>query len=254
MNANFAAFLYLVSGVLFIMVLAEARSLGIEVLSGQSVVNTSGKLRISSISVARNGGGAARKIAVDALLVSAGWTPSVHLFSQSRGKVTFDAATERFLPGTYAQECLSVGACNGTDDLQATIDEALAAGELAARAAGAEGGVQVALSGRNAFEWTGGMGRGRSRENAAAADEHTAKAVRGRHLDSLLNDLAVVVAAIAADHQRLAFEAIKRVEDRLDEVLGIIFLLENRNFLAQARGARLLVAIRIGGDGSCHLS
>lgn len=139
------------------MVLAEARSLGIEVLSGQSVVNTSGKLRISSISVARNGGGAARKIAVDALLVSAGWIPSVHLFSQSRGKVTFDAATERFLPGTYAQECLSVGACNGTDDLQATIDEALAAGELAARAAGAEGGVQVALSGRNAFEWTGGM-------------------------------------------------------------------------------------------------
>lgn len=114
------------------MVLAEARSLGIEVLSGQSVVNTSGKLRISSISVARNGGGAARKIAVDALLVSAGWIPSVHLFSQSRGKVTFDAATERFLPGTYAQECLSVGACNGTDDLQATIDEALAAGELAA--------------------------------------------------------------------------------------------------------------------------
>ncbi|RVK83786.1 FAD-dependent oxidoreductase, partial [Sinorhizobium meliloti] len=139
------------------MVLAEARSLGIEVLSGHSVVNTAGKLRIASMSVARNGGGASRKIAVDALLVSAGWTPSVHLFSQSRGKVTFDAATERFLPGTYAQECLSVGACNGTDDLQATIDEALAAGELAARAAGAEGGAQVALSGRNAFEWTGGM-------------------------------------------------------------------------------------------------
>ncbi|RVK47999.1 FAD-dependent oxidoreductase, partial [Sinorhizobium meliloti] len=93
------------------MVLAEARSLGIEVLSGHSVVNTAGKLRIASMSVARNGGGASRKIAVDALLVSAGWTPSVHLFSQSRGKVTFDAATERFLPGTYAQECLSVGAC-----------------------------------------------------------------------------------------------------------------------------------------------
>ncbi|HXV30287.1 MAG TPA: sarcosine oxidase subunit alpha family protein, partial [Sinorhizobium sp.] len=138
-------------------VLAEAQSLGIEVLTGHSVVNTSGKLRIASINVARNGGGGARKIAVDALLVSAGWTPSVHLFSQSRGKVKFDAATERFLPGTYAQDCLSIGACNGTDELQATIDEALAAGELAARAAGAEGGAQVTLSGQNAFEWTGGM-------------------------------------------------------------------------------------------------
>ncbi|APG85881.1 sarcosine oxidase subunit alpha [Sinorhizobium americanum CCGM7] len=138
-------------------VLEKARELGIEVLKGHSVVNTTGKLRIASITVARNGGSGGRKIAVDALLVSAGWTPSVHLFSQSRGKVKFDAETERFLPGTYAQDCLSIGACNGTDDLQATIDEALAAGELAARAAGAEGGAQVALTGQNAFDWTGGM-------------------------------------------------------------------------------------------------
>ncbi|AUX77915.1 sarcosine oxidase subunit alpha [Sinorhizobium fredii] len=138
-------------------VLEKARELGIEVLKGHSVVNTTGKLRIASITVARNGGSGARKIAVDALLVSAGWTPSVHLFSQSRGKVKFDAETERFLPGTYAQDCLSIGACNGTDDLQATIDEALAAGELAARASGAEGGAQVTLTGQNAFEWTGGM-------------------------------------------------------------------------------------------------
>ncbi|MBZ7923298.1 sarcosine oxidase subunit alpha [Ensifer adhaerens] len=138
-------------------VLAEARKLGIEVLTGHSVIKAGGKLRVNSISVARNGGGSARKIAVDALLVSAGWTPSVHLFSQSRGKVKFDAATQRFLPGTYLQDCLSIGACNGTDDLQATIDEALAAGELTARAAGAEGGAQVALSGENRFGWTGGM-------------------------------------------------------------------------------------------------
>lgn len=79
-------------------VLEEARALGIDVLAGQSVVNTSGRLRISSMTVARNGGGSPRKIAVDALLVSAGWTPSVHLFSQSRGKVAFDAESQRFLP------------------------------------------------------------------------------------------------------------------------------------------------------------
>ncbi|MEI2301369.1 sarcosine oxidase subunit alpha [Ensifer sp. MJa1] len=138
-------------------VLAEARKLGIEVLTGHSVIKAGGKLRVNSISVARNGGGSARKFAVDALLVSAGWTPSVHLFSQSRGKVKFDAATQRFLPGTYLQDCLSIGACNGADDLQATIDEALAAGELTARAAGAEGGTQVTLSGENRFGWTGGM-------------------------------------------------------------------------------------------------
>ena len=138
-------------------VLAEARALGIEVLAGHSVVDTKGKLRVSSMSVARNGGGSARSIPVDALLMSAGWTPSVHLFSQSRGKVAYDAASGRFLPGTYAQDCLSVGSCNGTDGLQATIEESLAAGELMARATGHEGGAKVELSGENAFEWTGGM-------------------------------------------------------------------------------------------------
>ncbi|MEZ2128377.1 MULTISPECIES: sarcosine oxidase subunit alpha [unclassified Sinorhizobium] len=138
-------------------VFAEARSLGIEVLAGHSVINTAGRLRISSMSVVRNGGGSARKIAVDAMLVSAGWTPSVHLFSQSRGKVKFDAESQRFLPGTYVQDCLSVGACNGTDGLQETIEESLAAGELTAQAVGKAAGSKIALSGEQAFTWTGGM-------------------------------------------------------------------------------------------------
>jgi sarcosine oxidase subunit alpha len=138
-------------------VLAEARKLGIEVLTGHSVVDTKGKLRVSAMSVARNGGGSARWISIDALLMSAGWTPSVHLFSQSRGKVAYDAASGRFLPGTYAQDCLSVGSCNGTDGLQATIEESLAAGELMARATGNENGAKVELRGESAFEWTGGM-------------------------------------------------------------------------------------------------
>jgi len=138
-------------------VLAEARSLGIEVLTGHAVIDTAGKLRVSSMSVVRNGGGSPRKIAIDALLVSAGWTPSVHLFSQSRGKVKFEPETERFLPGTYAQECLSVGACNGTDDLQQTIEESLAAGELMAQASGKQASGKISISAEQAFQWTGGM-------------------------------------------------------------------------------------------------
>lgn len=126
--------------------LAEARGLGISVLSGHSVTDTGGRLRISSMTVARNGGGDARKIAVDALIVSAGWTPSVHLFSQSRGKLRFDDVNQRFLPNIYAQDCVSVGGCNGTDDLAELIDEAIVAG-----------GGSIALAGENRFEWTGGM-------------------------------------------------------------------------------------------------
>ncbi len=138
-------------------VLAEARSLGIDVLVGHGVVDTAGRLRIKSMTVRRNGGGASRKIEVDALLVSAGWTPSVHLFSQSRGKLKFDAVNDRFLPDVYAQECVSVGTCNGTDDLQAILDEASSAGAAMAAAAGAAGAAPVQLSGSNVFDWTGGM-------------------------------------------------------------------------------------------------
>lgn len=127
-------------------VLAEARKLGIDVLTGHAVVDTAGRLRISSMTVARNGNFDRRKIKVDALIVSAGWTPSVHLFSQSRGKLKFDEANQRFVPDIYAQNSVSVGACNGTDDLAELIDEAITAG-----------GGSVVVSGENRFDWTGGM-------------------------------------------------------------------------------------------------
>ncbi|CAN7299596.1 sarcosine oxidase subunit alpha [Phyllobacterium sp. LjRoot231] len=125
----------------------EARSLGIEVLTGHAVFSAGGKRRVSSMSIQPTRGGNERKVAVDALIMSGGWTPSVHLFSQSRGKVAWDAANERFLPGTYAQDCVSIGACNGTDGLQATLDEALAAG----------GGKATPVVATGGTDWIGGM-------------------------------------------------------------------------------------------------
>lgn len=118
----------------------EARALGIEVHPGRVVTHASGRMRVSSIAVEPKAGGAARSIRVDALITSAGWTPSLHLFSQSRGKVSFDVAGKRFLPGEAAQDCVCVGACNGTDDLDDAIAEASAAGHAAARAAGVKAG------------------------------------------------------------------------------------------------------------------
>ena len=79
------------------------------------------------------------------------------MFSQSRGKVAYDFESQRFLPGTYAQDCLSVGACNGTNDLQATIEESLAAGELMSNASGFTAAQKIEVHGANAFAWTGGM-------------------------------------------------------------------------------------------------
>jgi len=114
-------------------IIDEARSLGIEIHGGRAVVRVGGKLRVSSMTVQPKNGGGERTIPVDAVLMSAGWTPSVHLFSQSRGKVAFNDEVKRFLPGTYAQDCVSAGACNGTDGLSACLDEAYAAGVKAAK-------------------------------------------------------------------------------------------------------------------------
>ncbi len=80
--------------------------------------------------------GRERKVACDALLMSGGWTPSVHLFSQSRGKLVFDEALQLFKPGASAQRERSVGACNATFDLAGALVEGDAAGRAAASAAG----------------------------------------------------------------------------------------------------------------------
>ena len=137
--------------------LSKAADLGIVVMTGHSVTNTKGARRISSMTVERNGGGGGRSIAVDALIMSAGWTPSVHMFSQSRGKVAWDAASERFLPGDYAQDCASVGACNGTDGLQDSIDEAVDAGLQAAKSAGGKRSAKPKLKAEGGGDWSGGM-------------------------------------------------------------------------------------------------
>lgn len=118
----------------------EARALGIALYPGRVVTHAGGGRQVSSIAIAPKTGGAVRNVRVDAVLTSAGWTPSLHLFSQSRGKVVFDAAGKRFLPGDSAQDCVCVGACNGTDDLDDTLAEAFAAGHAAARAAGLKPG------------------------------------------------------------------------------------------------------------------
>ncbi|MBL8581858.1 MAG: sarcosine oxidase subunit alpha [Rhizobiaceae bacterium] len=135
----------------------EARSLGIEINHGRAVVRTAGKLRVSSMTIRPKNGGAERTIAVDALLMSAGWTPSVHLFSQSRGRLAFDAESRRFLPSDYAQDCVAVGACNGTETLEATVAEASKAGEQAAKAAGGKTAKAVAPKVDASESWAGGM-------------------------------------------------------------------------------------------------
>ncbi len=92
-----------------------AQAAGIEVVAGAEILGADGRLRVNAVRIKHHGG--ERKVACDALLMSGGWTPSVHLFSQSRGKLVFDEALQLFKPGASAQRERSAGACNATFDL-----------------------------------------------------------------------------------------------------------------------------------------
>ena len=80
--------------------------------------------------------GEGEKIDCDLLAVSGGWNPTVHLHSQSGGKMQFDEGLGTFVPGELVQSERSVGACAGVFDLASCIREGFAAGAQAARGAG----------------------------------------------------------------------------------------------------------------------
>jgi sarcosine oxidase, subunit alpha len=105
-----------------------ARESGLDVRIGTGVVATSGRLRITHATLSSG-----ETIACDTLLMCGGWTPSVHLFSQSRGKLRFDEVLGAFLPSTSTVAARSVGACNGSFSLASCLEQGYAAGDSAAR-------------------------------------------------------------------------------------------------------------------------
>ncbi len=106
----------------------QADELGIRIVTGAAITATKGRLRVNQISWAKHDGSEAESLEVDALITSAGWTPSLHMYSQSRGKPQWDDDLQRFIPGVSPQDCVSIGGCNGTDLLaDIFVEAALAA-------------------------------------------------------------------------------------------------------------------------------
>lgn len=98
--------------------LAEAaRALGIPVHLSSTITGTKGHLRVKSVSIGTltpdGGVRAAGNLPCDLVLMSGGFTPVVHLFSQSRGRLAWNEALKAFLPGEHVPNQRSVGAAAG---------------------------------------------------------------------------------------------------------------------------------------------
>jgi sarcosine oxidase, subunit alpha len=117
----------------------RARAAGIDVRPATVVTAIRGRLRVRSASLARAAGGrlgTAETVACDLVLMSGGFTPSVHLFSQSRGKLVYDDALQAYVPGASVERERSVGGCRGVYDLAKVLNDGFAGGKSAAEAAG----------------------------------------------------------------------------------------------------------------------
>ena len=115
-----------------------ARRAGIDVIPASTVLGTEGDLRVSAItlgSVAGDSVQGAQRIPCDTVLMSGGFNPSVHLFSQSRGKLAWNETLKAFAPGVSAEAEQSAGACRGVYALADVLADGAAAGAAAAGAA-----------------------------------------------------------------------------------------------------------------------
>ena len=113
-----------------------ARGAGLRVETHATVVGSHGGLRVTHALVAKRWSdgtpGKSEPVVCDAIAMSGGWTPNVSLYSQSRGKVVFDAASQNFLPGDPVPAQRSAGACRGVFDLAAVLADGQSAGAAAA--------------------------------------------------------------------------------------------------------------------------
>ena len=141
-----------------------------------------------------------RTIACDALLMSGGLIPSVHLYSQSRGKLAWDAGRMAFLPARSAERERSAGACRGIDGLETVLNDGAEAGLAAARAADHGGEPRPMRAASREFSVQGVPG----------ALRHGGKQAPPRAFVDFQNDVTTQDLALAAREGFVSIEHIKR--------------------------------------------
>lgn len=117
----------------------QCRRRGIEVLAGHVVTGTSGEERITGVHTAAFSGGRLDprgEIPCDTLLVSGGWNPAAHLFSQARGKLRYDPSLGAFVPDQALPAIRAAGSARGVFTLADCLADGADAASMALAALG----------------------------------------------------------------------------------------------------------------------
>jgi sarcosine oxidase subunit alpha len=182
---------------------AAAQAAQIPVLAGAAVLGTSGRRRVTGIRLMA--AGAQTSQPCDLVLMSGGFTPSVHLFSQSRGKLLWDEGLQVFLPGASAERVRCAGACRGVFELARALEDGAAQGEAAA-------GDALAAS-RGAVDPAGGFGRASVRPvptSVASPVPAGTHPPRGRAFVDFQNDVTTKDLLLATREGFQSIEHVKR--------------------------------------------
>ena len=108
-------------------IVKRVEKLGIDIYWNSTVTNTFGYRKLNSIEImnlSEDGSniiGKKIKVKCDCLAISGGWTPMVHMHTQSGGKLNFRKSDQVFLPKELGSERISVGSCNGDFELDDII-------------------------------------------------------------------------------------------------------------------------------------
>ena len=108
-------------------IVKQAEKLGINIYWNSTVTNTFGYRKIKSIEIiglsddGSNIVGNKTKVNCDCLVISGGWTPMVHMHTQSGGKLNFRDSDQVFTPKEESAEQISVGSCKGDFELDEII-------------------------------------------------------------------------------------------------------------------------------------
>ena len=106
----------------------------VPIYRGATLVSSVGRTRVRQVVARTLDGSQTRHVECDAVAMSGGWSPVVHLFSQSGGKLRYDEGGAIFLPGKPSQPVSVAGAAAGEWTLAACLDSGFAAGAAAAQA------------------------------------------------------------------------------------------------------------------------